>query len=259
MKSLNNIYFRIKPVYHIFLFELTLQVKKFIIFSGIAFLQLFLNSYIRILLMKALPTSLDLFYYDGTNYFVLIINIAVSLFFSGIICSEYKDKTGLVILPLIDKNKLVIGKYIANLLLVIGITIIHFSLLILFGYNFYGEPIFNTWILSFWVVILYIITLGSIVTFFSSFMSSSTLIIVLILGLTFIGFDFIDGLFISLFSDLKPIYSLSYLSKLILDIILIDFDISQKYISIGAILIIMLIYIIIFFILALVLFKRREF
>ncbi len=240
------------------MFELTLQVKKFIIFSCIVFLQLFLNGYIRILFLKTLPTSLDFFYYDGTYYFILIINIAVCYFFSGIICSEYKDKTGLVILPLINKNKLVIGKYLANLLLVILITFVHFSLLILFGYNFYGEPIFNTWILSFWVAILYIITLGSIVTFFSSFMSSSTLIIVFITGLTFIGFDFIDGFVMSLFSDLQPIYSLSHLSKLILDITFIDFDITQKYISIEAILMIMLFYVTIFLILALYLFKRRE-
>lgn len=257
MESLNKIYFTIKPMIYTFLFEIRLQVKKFIIFLVIVILQLFLNCYIRFITGSSLSGSLDWFYYDGTTYFVLIVTLAVCFFFASIICSEYKDKTGLTILPLINKYKLMIGKYIANLFLIIIITVIHYSFLILLGYYFYGGPIFNTWILSFGFSVLYIIALSSIVTFFSSFMPSPTPVIIIVFGLIYFALEFI-AFYINRLVDLEPIYSLLYLSMIITNVALLDFDLAEVYISAEVVIAVFLIYFIFFFIFSLLLFKRRE-
>ena len=273
MDLLNNISGKIKPIFHTFLFEISLSIKKFIIFSIIVIFQLFLFNYIRFINGSMLSGRLDLFYIDGTNLFVQIIILAVCFFFSGIICSEYKDKTGLIIMPLINKYKLLIGKYLANLCLVIGIAVIHYSFLILLGYNFYGEPIINTWILSFGFCVLYIFALSSIVTFVSAFMPSPVPVIVLVGGLAVIGFEFIDLFVMRMLYDFEPLYSLTYLSKIIPNILDLDFFTTKRYVeegfpkvlykqwyvpSVEGALTMLLLYGIIFFILAILIFKRKE-
>ncbi len=259
MKLLDKVFYKIKPIFYVFFFEITFQFKKFIIFSSITILQLFLNCYLIILTGSSLTGSLDWFYYYGTTYFSTIIMITVCFFFSGIISSEYKNKTGLILIPLTSKNKFLIGKYLANLILVIGIVVIHYSLLILLGYNFYGEPIINTWIFSFSFALLYIIALSSLVIFFSSVMPSQISTFIIVFGLAIIGFDFINVFIEIMFSGFKPIYSLTYLSQIITNITILDFDFTQDYVSVEAILTVFLFYIIFFFIMALILFKRREF
>ena len=264
MESLTQVYGKIKPIFHTFVFEIRLQMKKSIIFSIIIILQLFLLYYIRLIFGSYLFSSLDMFYSNATQYFAFILlPLIVCFFFSGIICSEYKDKTGLTILPLINKYKLIIGKYFANLFLIIGIATIHYLILILLGYNFYGKPIPYTWIRSYGFSVLYILGLGSIVTFFSSFISSPPLVIILVFGLIFFAFPMaIDPFFSSLaypHEFLRPIFSLDYLSGIITDLTGSAYLTSKSYIRIVApALVVLLFYAIIFFILALLLFKRRE-
>ncbi|MHA2131705.1 MAG: hypothetical protein ACW99L_17190, partial [Promethearchaeota archaeon] len=163
-----------------------------------------------------------MFYSNATQYFAyILLPLMICFFFSGIICSEYKEKTGLTILPLINKYKLIIGKYCANLFLIVGIATIHYLILILLGYNFYGKPILYTWIHSYGFSVLYILGLGSIVTFFSSFMSSPPLVIILVFGLIFFAFPLaIDPFILGMNPTLRPYYSLEYLSFKISDLTL---------------------------------------
>ena len=261
MESLTQVYGNIKPIFHTFVFEIRLQMKKSIIFSIIIILQLFLLYYIRLIFGSYLFSSLDMFYYCATQYFAFILlPLIVLFFFSGIICSEYQDKTGLTILPLVNKYKLIIGKYFANLVLIIGIATIHYLILILLGYNFYGKPILYTWIRSYGFSVLFILGLGSIVTFFSSFMSSPPLVIILVFGLIFFAFPMaIDPFLQGIDPTLRPIYSLEYLSGIITYLTdrMIFTHKSTLRVLVEASLV-LLFYAIIFFILALLVFKRRE-
>ena len=215
MDLLNNISGKIKPIFHTFLFEISLTIKKFIIFSIIVIFQLFLFNYIRFIFGSQLTGRLDLFYIQGTNLFVQIIIFAVCFFFSGIICSEYKDKTGLIIMPLINKYKLLIGKYLANSILVIGIVAVHYLTMILLGFYFYGGPILNTLLHSFSFAVLYVLALGSIATFLSSFMPSITPVIIITSGLVILGFPIIDNLIMTISIEFEPLYSLMYLYNII--------------------------------------------
>ena len=122
MEQLRNLYFNSKPVFDIYLFEIKLHVKKFIIFSIVTILLLIISSFLPYLLFPTyqMPSTQADFYQGGLSNSLLII-IAVCLFFSGIICSEFKDKTGIIVFPKINKYKLITGKYLGNLTLVIGI------------------------------------------------------------------------------------------------------------------------------------------
>ncbi|KKN41381.1 hypothetical protein LCGC14_0723770 [marine sediment metagenome] len=87
---------------------------------------------------------------------MIIIVLAVNLFFGNIICSEFKNKTGFEILPLINRYKLLVGKYLANSTLVIGNVIVHYLTMALYGYYFYGSPILSTLLYSFGFAVLYL-------------------------------------------------------------------------------------------------------
>ncbi|KKL52235.1 hypothetical protein LCGC14_2287510, partial [marine sediment metagenome] len=104
---MNRVYIRIKPVFYTLIFEIKLQVKKFVILSLATILLLTLNSYIAYILssFQPLPYSQVDFYMLGYSYFIIIIVLAVSFFFGGIICSEFKNKTGVAVLPLANRYK----------------------------------------------------------------------------------------------------------------------------------------------------------
>ena len=257
---------KVKPVFHTLSFEITLHVKKFLIFSVITILSLILNNYIVYVLRTSLPTSQAFFYEFGTIYFQIIVVFAVSFFFGGMICSEFKNKTGLEVLPLINRYKLIIGKYLANSILVIGIVAVHYLTMILLGFYFYGGPILNTLLHSFSFAVLYVLALGSIATFLSSFMPSITPVIIITSGLVILGFPIIDNLIMTISIEFEPLYSLMYLYNIIRYILYPDFSTMDRssygrwhFPSVEGALTALLLYAIIFFIFASILFKRREF
>ncbi|MBA7587959.1 hypothetical protein ES708_30007 [subsurface metagenome] len=151
MEQLRNLYFNSKPVFDIYLFEIKLHVKKFIIFSIVTILLLIISSFLPYILFPTnqVPSTQAVFYQFGLSNFYLIIIIAVCLFFSGIICSEFKDKTGIIVFPKINKYKLITGKYLGNLTLVIGIVSINYFISALFAYYIYGDPLLDKLLLSF--------------------------------------------------------------------------------------------------------------
>ncbi len=270
MDSLNRVYIRIKPVFYTLIFEIKLQVKKFVILSLATILLLTLNSYIAYILssFQPLPYSQVDFYMLGYSYFIIIIVLAVSFFFGGIICSEFKNKTGVAVLPLANRYKLLIGKYFANLILVIGITAIHYLTMALFGYNFYGGPLLKTLVYSFGFAVLFILALSSIVTFLSSFMPSIASVSVIMAFYVFIGDSILSSIIMGINSELEPLYSFYYLFSIIGYIFYPEFSTMERinpytgrwlFPSIEGAFVVLSLIAIIFFILSSLLFKRREF
>jgi len=266
MNSLDNVYYNIKPVFHTFVFEIRLQMKKFVIFSGMTFALLFLNSYIIYIVNLSLGSQAH-FYEFGTTYFHIIIVLTVSFFFGGSICSEFKNKTGLAILPLINRYKLIIGKYFANLVIVIGIIAVHYLTMALFAYNFYGGPLLYTLLYSFGFAVLYALALGSIATFLSSFLSSKTPVIIIMVGYILIVDDIVYFLILGVSGEIEPFYRFWYIFRIIIYILYPDFSTMDRrrnngrwlFPSIEGALILLSLYIVLFFILGTLLFKRREF
>ena len=225
MENLNNFYMEIKPIVHTYVFELKKQWKKFIGFIIIIILILFLLSYLPFAAIpdNPMPDTQSEYFKGELGLFYLIIIFAVCLFFSGIICSEFSEKTGFVVFPKINKYKLMIGKYFSNLTLVIGIASIYYIVLGLFGYHFYEEPIVDRYFLSFRITLLYILAISSFITLFSSFMKNVNLTIVATIVILVIGFQIVDQFVVLSNPDFEPLYSLDYMRKLIQTVLLEDF------------------------------------
>ena len=273
MRKLDNLFVNLKVVSHSISFELKLQKKKFYIFSIITAIFFFFNSIVPYVFFASstLPYSQIDLYYSGIEFFMTILFLTTGFFFSGIICTEYKKKTGLTLLPLIEKHNLIIGKYIANYILVIGIAAIQYFLVALLSFYFYAEPISPSLFLSFGYLTLYILALASVTTFLSSFMPSAGSVIVIIIALLLFGFSIID-LFVSP-TSIEPFYSLFYLSSIIIKIIYPEFSTMERYYeylsgnitiriwlfpSAEGALIVLILYAIVFFLLGYLLFKRRQ-
>ena len=211
----------ILPIYDTIVFEIKMQRKKFYFFFLITILVVVLMGYILVLIPNNLlaDTYVD-FFSTGLGFISFITLFAACLFFSGIICSEFDKRTGFIVFPKINKYKLILGKYLGNLILVVSIVAIYYFLLALFGIWYYG-PILNVRIFySFGFAVLYVIMLSSFVTFFSSFLKNVNVTIILTLIILLIGFNIADS-FVTLFlkDAFEPLYSLSYLGNLITSIL----------------------------------------
>jgi len=273
VEKLAKICVNLKVVSHSILFEVKLQKKKFIIFSIITIIFFFLNSVVPYVLISglSLPYSQIDLYQSGIVFFMTILFLTTGFFFSGIICAEYKKKTGLTLLPLIDKHNLIIGKYIANYILVIGIAAIQYFLMALLTFYFYAEPIPPALFLSFGYLALYILALASVTTFLSSFMPSAGSVLIIVIALILFGFSIID-VFVKP-TSIEPLYSLPYLYNIISNIIYPEFSTMERYYeytldqiphrvwsfpSAEGALIALTLYAIIFFLIGYLLFKRRQ-
>ena len=134
----------LKPIYDTVIFEIKKQRKKFYFFLALTFIvAIIIAVTVGLMPSSARPeTSEDLFFV-GLTFIIFIEVIAASMFFSGIICSEFDKKTGFIVFPKINKYKLILGKYLGNLILVITLSpflgFIFFYLLVPFQANFFGS------------------------------------------------------------------------------------------------------------------------
>ncbi len=274
----------VKPVVYTIVLELKKQKKKFYFFLAITILISFLLGYILPIIPSFLLSNTQAEYFSSGLQFISFLTLfAACLFFSGIICSEFDKKTGFIVFPKINKYKLILGKYIGNLVLVISIVSIYYFILGLLGFFYYGGPINIRLFHSYGIAILYVIALSSFVTFFSSFMRSVNLTIISTLVLLLIGFNIADQIVTIIFADaFEPLYSLAYLGSLISEILsnpfpnprFVEFSFSGgggpfgpggdftfgQWVTptIGMGITLLLINIVVFFILAAYLFKRRQ-
>ena len=271
------------PIFHTLVFEMKKQRKKFYFFTIISLLIAVLLSYILHLFPDFLLADTQAEYFSsGLGFISFITLFAACLFFSGIICSEFNKRTGFIVFPKINKYKLIIGKYLGNLILVIFIVTIYYIVLGLFGFYYYGGPINFRIFYSYGFAILYVIALSSFVTLFSSFLKNVNVTIIITLIILLMGFNIADQIVTLIFADaFEPLYSLAYLGNLISSVLRNPFP-DPRYVefSFGGMgpggfgghftvgswvtpsifmgTTLLLVYIVAFFALAAVLFKRRQ-
>ena len=283
MRNENKSFIGITPIYHTIIFEMKKQKKKLYFFTVITILVAVLTGYILQLFPDFLLADTQAeFFSSGLNFISFITLFAACLFFSGIICSEFNKRTGFIVFPKINKYKLIIGKYLGNLILVVFIVAVFYFILGLFGFLYYGGPINIRIFYSFGFAVLYVIALSSFVTLFSSFMKNVNITIIITLVILLMGFNITDQIINLIFADaFEPLYSLAYLGNLVTSVLLNPFP-NPRYaeftppgmpsgmgggdfsfgawatpsIFMGTTL--LLVYIIACFILAAILFKRRQ-
>ena len=209
------------PIFDTILFEMKKQKKKFYFFLGVAVLVAILIGYLLQLIPENLLSDTQAGYYSsGLGFISFITLFAACLFFSGIICTEFNKRTGFIVFPKINKYKLIIGKYFGNLILVVVIITVYYYILAILGLFYYGGPINIRLFYSYGFAVLYVIALSSFVTLFSSFMKSETVTIIITLIILLIGLNIADQIITLVFRDaLEPLYSLSYLGNIITSIL----------------------------------------
>ena len=224
-EKFDYLYLAALPVVTTYIFELKKQWKKFIIFSIVAISFVILLSYLPYALIpdNPLPDTQADYFQSGLNFIIMITIFGSCFFFSGIICSEYGEKTGFITFPIINKYKLVVGKYLGALTLMIGVITAFYTALGVLGIFWYGGPINYRYYYSFGIALLYLIAVSSFVTFFSSFMKSVNMTIVTTIMLLLIANMIVDSLVILLYPEFEPIYSLNHNSGLISYILVEDF------------------------------------
>lgn len=190
MRDEDKSFIGISPIYHTMIFEMKKQKKKLYFFAVIAILVAVLLGYILQLFPEYLLSDTQTEFFSGGLIFISFITLfAACLFFSGIICSEFNKRTGFIVFPKINKYKLIIGKYLGNLILVVFIVAIYYFILGLFGFLYYGGPINIRIFNSFGFAVLYVIALSSFVIFFSSFMKNVNITIIITLVILLMGFN----------------------------------------------------------------------
>lgn len=267
-----------KPILDTIIFEIKKQKKKFYFFLGVAILVVFLVGYLLYIIPGyLLPDTQADYFSNGLRFISFLTLFSACLFFSGIICSEFDKKTGFIVFPKINKYKLILGKYLGNLLIVSFIVTIYYFLLAFLGFFYYGGPINFRIFYSYGFALLYVITLSSFVTLFSSFLRSETITIIITLIILLIGLTIADQIITLVFREtFEPLYSISYLGNLITSILQNPFPDPRYFetsftgmgsgflfgswitpsIEMGTTLLIA--YIVVFFVLAALLFKRRQ-
>ncbi len=209
------------PVIDTVIFEMKKQKKKLYFFLGVAILVAILVGYLLQLIPSYLLSDTQAgFFNSGLTFISFITLFAACLFFSGIICSEFDKRTGFIVFPKINKYKLILGKYLGNLLLVVFIITVYYFILGILGIYYYGGPITIRFFYSYGFAVLYVIALSSFVTLFSSFMKSETVTIIISLIILLIGLNIADQIITLVFRDaFEPLYSLSYLGNIITSIL----------------------------------------
>jgi len=282
MSKKNESFVGLTPIFHTIIFEMKKQKKKLYFFTVIAILIAVLTGYI----LQLFPTNLlsatqAEFFSVGLGFISFLTLIAACLFFSGIICSEFNKRTGFIVFPKINKYKLILGKYFGNLILVVFIVVVFYFILGLIGFLYYGGPIIIRIFSSFGFAVLYVLALSSFVTLFSSFMKNVNITIIITMVILLMGFNLADQIINMIYADaFEPLYSLAYLGNLISSVLqnpfpdprYVDFSIpgmgggmggnfsfgswATPSIFMGTTL--LLVYIVACFLLAAILFKRRQ-
>ena len=265
MEGLNKFKRVVRPILSTIFLELKLQKLKFVIFSSVSIILFILTGVIPYL--SNTPSTQANYLHNSSMFYLFMVILSIGIFFSSIICSEYQKKTGLTTFPLINKSQLILGKYVANYIMVIGIGVIYFSCMGIFSYYLYGGPILHTIFISFSFLALYLLALASFTTFLSSLLPSTLPVFAIITGFLLMGGLVIDPILRSLGENLEPLYSLSYLYNIVSYTLYPNFSSIERYHELGNLwrfpsaagaTIMLTLYAIAFLILAYLIFRRRK-
>jgi hypothetical protein len=116
--------------------------------------------------------------------------------------------------PKINKYKLIVGKFVANLNIIIILVILYYLTM-----NFSTIVLYNTIIpesyFSLGIAIIYTITLSTLILFLSSIMPTVNFTTVTVVLIYLIGFPILEQVLTAINQEIEPIFSLNYIGNLI--------------------------------------------
>ncbi|MHA1718115.1 MAG: ABC transporter permease [Promethearchaeota archaeon] len=207
---------RFQQIYDIASFEFIRNLKKTLILLGIAvalFLLVLSGQLYRSSKGVELPTNPIEFAPNFLGMIDLLIIICATSFGGSLIAIDFEKLTGNILFPKTSRERLLIGRFLANYLmnsLIIFIYYIMVAITVFINYN--GIPK-ELWISLGWAL-LYSLLILSFVTLFSSFMKNTAGTVVFTLILILIVFSTIESIF-TLFSTVEPLFIITYYSRII--------------------------------------------
>lgn len=222
-----------KPIFTTYIFEMKKQWKKFIIFSALAVVFVFLLSYLPYLLVpdNALPETQIDYFQSGLGFFLMIVIFSACFFFGGIICSEFSEKTGHIVFPIINRYKILVGKFLADYTMLMGVIATFYFSLGYLSLMYYSILWIDRILMSFGIAALYALGISSFVTLFSSLLKSVSMSIVASIMFLLIANMMIDSLLGLWLYEIEPIWSLNYMSNLVTYIMESDFASMDRYVT----------------------------
>jgi ABC-type transport system involved in multi-copper enzyme maturation permease subunit len=229
----NYLYKWSKPIFTTYVFELKKQWKKAIIFSLIGAAFVFLLSFLPYALIpdNPLPENQIIYFQNGLNFLTMLTIFSSCFFFGGIICEEYSKKTGHIVFPIINRYKILTGKFLASFTLLTSVLASFYFSLTYLSIFFYNTVMLDKIFLSFSIALLYALAVSSFVTLLSSMMKSVNMAIVTSIMVLLIANMIVDSLITLWLPEIEPMYSLNHMSKLITQIMESDFPtkLSERY------------------------------
>jgi len=211
---MDNRIIRIKSIFNPFLrtylLELRLRWKRILFFSIISIVFTLFFSFFY-------PYHFDegeFFRNEISFYFRFFIVFVSCFFFSDIVCSEFANKTGYIMFPKINRNKLILGKYLANLSIIILLVILHYLMLDISVLVIYNTVIPESYI-SLVIAIFYTTTLSALILLFSTIMPKVNLTTIIIILIYLVGFPILEQVLTAINQEIEPIFSLNFIGNLI--------------------------------------------
>ena len=165
-------------------FELRKNLKKFLILlilMGVFFgLSLYLSTLQENRSEIELYPTPDLYIKSFLGLMGMLIMIIATTFAGSSLVIDFQRDTGNLLFPLIPRGRLMLGRMIANLILVGSLIFAYY-----FGIGIVTLLLYNELVVEFWAsfgwAVLYALMLLSFVTFVSSFMRRTSSVVVLCL------------------------------------------------------------------------------
>lgn len=260
-------------------FEFKKNLKSFIImlivFASVFFL-LLLISELQLAQDVALPPDPVDYAADYlTQFFGFLIIISASLFGGSIIVEDFKKQTGNLLFPKISKTRLLIGRLASRYTLNAICVSFYYIFISIFTFAKYGEISIALWASLGWAL-LYTFAIMTFVTFMSSVMRSTSATIIVSILFLLIVFNIITMILRFAGLTIEPLFLLTYYEGIISGSLSMP---NPRYIEITmptpgggdpvtftqwltptepAALIGMLIYTIVFLVLAYLIYQRRQ-
>lgn len=198
-------------------FQKYLKGRKLIAFIILMAAMIALISLIFILSDTDFPSESKDFVTLYMQFIPILAIVAVTLFSSSLLVSEYEERTGLLLFTRpIKKGSIFAGKFLAGFIISALMMIIYYLVIAIMSYSITGSIYGNLWT-SLGLMIAYIFGTTGIALFFSSiFKKSSTATIMTFIVLLILG-TIISQLLAS--NGIEPWFSITYSSGSIITVL----------------------------------------
>ncbi len=202
------------------LFEFRKNLKKMLFLLGITAIIIYLNLFLLGGLKEDLgienPDTIKDFISQQFSFFTTLLSICATALFGSIIVEDAEKRTGNILFPKINKDRLIIGRFIALYLMFSFIILVYYLSVLgsaLINYN--DDPIPKEFWDSLGWALLYALALSAFVTFFSSISKSVNISVIFSILFLLILFDIIVTIIMFSGSKIEPLFVLTYYGNII--------------------------------------------